>query len=48
MIYGNEPCNWEEINIDNILKIVKDRMTNHYFLPSDMNKEDRMVIHISK
>ena len=45
---GNEKCNWEEINIDNILKIVKDRMTNHYFLPSHLNKEDRMVIHISK
>jgi hypothetical protein len=43
-----EIYNWEEINIDNILKIVKDRMTNHYFLPADINKEDRMVIHISK
>lgn len=45
---GNELCNWEEINIDNILEIVKDRMTNHYFLPSNIYKEDRMVIHISK
>ncbi len=41
-------CNWEEINIENILKIVKDRNTNHYFLPSEANKEDRLVIHISK
>ena len=45
---GNDICNWEEINIDNILKIVKDRMTNHYFLPSEFNEKDRMVIHISK
>ena len=45
---GNEKCNWEEININNILKIVKDRMTNHYFLPSEFNEEDRMVIHLSK
>ena len=45
---GTEICNWEEINIENILKIVKDRMTNHYFLPSSLNKEDRLVIHISK
>ena len=45
---GNSKCNWEEINIDTILKTVKDRMTNHYFLPSHIVKEDRMVIHISK
>lgn len=44
----NEICNWEEINIENILKIVKDRITNYYFLPSSINKEDRLVIHISK
>jgi predicted O-methyltransferase YrrM len=41
-------CNWEEINIENTLKIVKDRMVNHYFLPSNLSKEDRLVIHISK
>ena len=45
---GAEICNWEEINIENILKIVKDRMTNHYLLPSSINNEDRLVIHISK
>tara|TARA_B110000285_G_scaffold18808_2_gene18258 strand:+ start:848 stop:1405 length:558 start_codon:yes stop_codon:yes gene_type:complete len=45
---GNDICNWEEINIKNILKIVKNRMTNHYFLPSELNKEDRLLIHISK
>ena len=31
-------CNWEEINIENTLKIVKDRMVKHYFLPSKLNK----------
>jgi hypothetical protein len=45
---GTEISNWEEINIENILKIVKDRMTNHYLLPSSINNEDRLVIHISK
>ena len=40
-------CNWEEINIQNILKIVKNRMTNHYFLSSELNEEDRLLIHIS-
>jgi len=44
---GNELCNWEEINIENILKIVKDRMANHYFLPSSLDNKDRLVIHIS-
>ena len=41
-------CDWEEINTENILKIVKDRMTNHYLLASSMDPEDRLVIHISK
>ena len=40
-------CNWEDINLETILKIVEGRMTNHYFLPSKLNNEDRMVIHIS-
>ena len=45
---GTDICNWEEINFENILKILKNRMTNHYFLPSSHHKEDRLVIHISK
>lgn len=45
---GNEICNWEEINVDNILKIVKERITNHYFLSSELSKQDRLLIHISK
>ena len=44
----NGICNWEEINVEGILEIVKDRITKHYFLPSQLNKEDRLVIHISK
>ena len=45
---NNEICNWEDINIETILKITKPRLTNHYFLPSKVYKEDRMVLHISK
>jgi hypothetical protein len=44
----NEICNWENINVVGILEIVKNRITKHYFLPSQKNKEDRLVIHISK
>ena len=45
---GNEICNWEEINVENILKIVQGRITNKYYLPSNTVKDDRLIIHISK
>lgn len=45
---GNCRENWEDININNILNIVKDRMTNHYSLPSSIYEKDRLIIHISK
>ena len=43
-----EICNWEEINVENVLKIVKDRMTTKYFLPSCIVENDRLIINISK
>lgn len=45
---GNEICNWEDINVENVLKIVKERITKKYFLPSDIVEDDRLIIHISK
>jgi len=45
---GTEICNWEEINVENILKIVEDRITHKYYLPSGIIVDDRLVIHISK
>ena len=45
---GNEICNWEDINIDNIIKIVVKRIENTYFLPSSISVNDRLIIHISK
>lgn len=55
-LFGGGPNNknkytkedWEDINTETILKLVKDRMTEHYFLPSDICIDDRFVIHISK
>lgn len=52
-LFGRGPndgimVNWEEINIENTLKIVKDRITNKYYLPSSIVKDDRFIIHISK
>lgn len=39
---------WSDINIENILKIVKDRQTKGYFLPSCLAVNDRFIIHICK
>jgi hypothetical protein len=46
--YGNEICNWEDINTDMIVRIVKDRMNRMYFLPSSICANDRLIIHLSK
>jgi hypothetical protein len=43
---GTDICNWEEINIENIIEIVKTRLTKHYFLPSNLYEKDRLIIHI--
>jgi hypothetical protein len=43
-----ELCNWEEISENNILKIVKSRIDNTYFLPSELSEKDRMIIHLNK
>jgi hypothetical protein len=43
---GNEICDWENINIQSILNIVQTRLLKHYFLPSDLHTQDRMVLHL--
>jgi hypothetical protein len=43
---GNEVCNWEDINISNILKIVENRLVDSYFLDSVLDKNDRFILHI--
>ena len=45
---GTDICNWEDINMENVLNLVKVRMTKKYFLPSFVDKDDRLIIHISK
>ena len=45
---GNEKCNWEDINIENVINITKKRITEYYFLPSEITKDDRMILDISK
>ena len=43
---GNEVCDWESIAKENILALVASRLEKHYFLPSALHPEDRMVLHL--
>ena len=43
-------CNedWEDINIENILKLVDSRMDKYYFAPSESHEKDRLIIFLHK
>jgi len=45
-IAGGCEQDWEDIHIDTILEQVASRLTEHYFLPSSLDPEDRMVLHL--
>ena len=45
---GNEKCNWEDINIKNVLEITEKRMKENYFMPSCICEKDRLIIHLNK
>ena len=45
---NDEPCNWEDISVGNVLSIVSSRMSSNYFLPSNLNPKDRLIIHINE
>ena len=40
-------CDWRDINIESCLDIIKERMSKHYFRPSCLDKNDRLVVHIN-
>lgn len=46
----NNICNWENITKDEIIKILSNRIhnikDNVYHLPSNLHKQDRLIIHI--
>ena len=44
----NEICNWEDINTEDIYKILNDRIIDRYFLPSELYEKDRLIIHIKE
>ena len=45
---GNEVCNWENISVKNILNIVNNRLTKHYFIDSKLDRKDRLILHLNK
>lgn len=44
----NEICNWEDINTQKILNLVDSRIDKYYFAPSELHKEDRLIIYLNK
>ena len=42
----NEVCNWEDISEKKIIDILKNRITNKYYLDSKYAKNDRLILHI--
>lgn len=43
---SGEICNWEDITITEVVKILGDRIDKTYFLDSSYAKNDRMVVHL--
>lgn len=41
-------CNWENINVKSILEIINERLEKYYYLSSNLEKNDRLVIHVKK
>ena len=42
----NRPC-WKNITKEGVIKIINNRISDIYHLPSDLHKDDRLVIHIN-
>jgi hypothetical protein len=44
--FGNEVVNWEDINSNKILEILGSRIEKYYYLPSELNEKDRLIVHL--
>lgn len=45
---NGDVCDWEDINLMNVVKIVNDRIENKYTLPSTLAKHDRLILHLKE
>lgn len=45
---GQEVCDWENITIDKILNLVKNRLHEYYTLPSKLDPNDRLILHLNE
>lgn len=43
----NEVCNWEEISSEKIVGEFHSRINQYYYLPSELDEKDRLIIHIN-
>lgn len=43
----NEVCDWEEISAEKILGELQTRINQYYYLPSELDEKDRLIIHIN-
>lgn len=49
LVVNESGCeDWEDISVDGVVAIVKERLEKLYFLPSPIDKKDRMVLHLSE
>ncbi len=44
----NEMCNWEDISSEKLLEEFNNRIDRYYYLPSELDDNDRLVIHINE
>jgi hypothetical protein len=42
----NEISNWEEINVEDIIKKAESRLSEYYFLSSNLDDKDRLILHL--
>lgn len=49
LIVNESGCeDWEDIGMEGVVAIVKERLDKLYFLPSAIDMKDRLVLHLSK
>ena len=45
---GDEVCNWEDISVEKIFEITKERLKEYCFLPSILVPNDRLLINLKE